>query len=778
MEWIQTVLQWYFYLLVVGAVFFPISRKIFPRFFDKGYALSKAVAIVVLTYTSFILGVFKLVSFTQTSIYIIVIVFALANYFILFRDFQLKNLITTRLPKPSRKNKSKKNLPIPRPGFSWSFISIILFEEVIFLASLLFLAFIRGQEPSVHGLEKFMDFGFMNSILRSKYFPPLDMWLSADPDKPLGYPINYYYFGHLSGAYLIKLTGEIPAVGYNLVLATIFAQSMTMSFSIVANIINIAGVFRSSRIRKIKVIFFGILGSFLVNLAGNLHTIYVFTKGYENEKPVPFWEIFLPLKEIFFMSTGVDDTVGFKWFTQSKYWYPNATRFIPFTIHEFPSYSYVVADLHGHVFDIPFVLLTIALLFSIYLSARRVESEGDMRILKSRSKKIQVSTHLEIAYMHLANYLLPATVFLGFLTAVHYMTNAFDGPIYMLLSWVVFFILFSFTIRFFLFAGITLLTFVIFSLPFSRYFVPFVSGIGVNCSRDFLVNMKKLGPFMFEAGKCQASPIWMIFTLWGFFFISFAILYVAVRLTKKITLVDSFIFILFSVGTFLLIVPEFFYIKDIYPDHFRANTMFKLGYQAYIMMSIGATYVLYRISMLERLYRYIFKTIFVVMFFLLLIYPFFSFPSYYGTLKKPVQLDGIEWLRLQYPEDYEIVNYFNSTVKGQPVILEAQGDSYTDYERVSAYTGMPTVAGWWVHEWLWRGSADVVGKRIPDVVAMYENEDAALTVQLLKKYHVEYVVVSSQERTKYPQLKEVKFSQLGKKVFESTNQRGAVYKVN
>jgi len=45
----------------------------------------------------------------------------------------------------------------------------------------------------------------------------------------------------------------------------------------------------------------------------------------------------------------------------------------------------------------------------------------------------------------------------------------------------------------------------------------------------------------------------------------------------------------------------------------------------------------------------------------------------------------------------------------------------------SAYTGLPTIAGWWVHEWLWRGSSDVVGIIIPDIVNIYESDDIQLT---------------------------------------------------
>ena len=108
--------------------------------------------------------------------------------------------------------------------------------------------------------------------------------------------------------------------------------------------------------------------------------IYLFTKGYPNEQPVPFWGIFQNWGEIQkTMETNhvwlVDALV-----LNSKYWYPNATRFIPFTIHEFPSYSYVVADLHGHVFDIPFVLLTLALLFILFIRMGVPKLHGNKKL--------------------------------------------------------------------------------------------------------------------------------------------------------------------------------------------------------------------------------------------------------------------------------------------------------------------------------------------------------------------------------------------------------------
>ena len=46
----------------------------------------------------------------------------------------------------------------------------------------------------------------------------------------------------------------------------------------------------------------------------------------------------------------------------------------------------------------------------------------------------------------------------------------------------------------------------------------------------------------------------------------------------------------------LLVIPEVLYVKDIYTTHQRANTMFKLTYQAFIMMSLVFGWVVSKLS--------------------------------------------------------------------------------------------------------------------------------------------------------------------------------------
>ncbi len=859
MNWIATTFIWYTFLLALGLIFYPLTRRLFAFFFDHGYPFSKTIGILLISYTSYLLGTLNIIRFNQFTIYIILAGLILVNMYFLWKDKLRKTIFL-----------------IPKSKALYFII-----EELLFLVALFFLTYIRGQEPSIHDLEKFMDFGFINSILHSVHFPPLDMWYSAGPNvhgvqHPQGFPINYYYFGHLTGAVLIKLTGVSPYIGYNLILATIFAQGVTLTFSLVANIVMIA----EGKIKKhtpfLKIICYGLLGSILLNLAGNFHTIYLFTKGYPNESAIPFWKI-----------------LGH--FNPAAYWYPNATRFIPFTIHEFPSYSYVVADLHGHVLDIPFVLLTLAVLLHLFYTKHIfikevLEKKGTKKLKKNwLLPSILLSNILSNKYLLFSNDSV-VSVFLGFMLAVHYMTNAFDGGIYLLLSLIVFLIVYKLTSKFIIQIVLLIVFFLIFSFPFTSHFSLFVSGIGVNCvPKSFFdhtpkvngVVKTKLGPFLFEKGNCQKSPFWMLFILWGFFWTNMIFLMMfQIRKFKNIScfqrilryahivklkknqsqkrekkqidfsskiIMDKFMLLLFIFGTALIIIPEFFYVKDIYDHDFRANTMFKLGYQAYIIMSLASIYVIYRLKQMtysqqsyvnffigEIVLQYItvvlfpvtlrhthigffiewlflipFLTLiyFLIIFYkqwiiivgfigiylvtnavsLILLYPLMAFPFYYHniTLSSHIKqirnihtdIDGSSWLKIQNNEAFEIINFINLHIKNQSVILEAQGDSYTDLNVISAYTGNPTLAGWWVHEWLWRGSADVVGKRITDINAIYQSSDLKLTKSLIKKYHIQYVVVSPVERKKYSEIDESKFNKLGKKMFETKSKFGALYQI-
>lgn len=707
---IPVILIWWLVFLVFGAICFPLTHALFKNFRDAGYIFSKTLGIGLVSYLVFLLAVTKIFPFSTASIVFSAFCLLILNVFIFLRNKLFLNY--------------RDILPM------------VLLEEVLFLTGIFIWAFIRGHEPNINGLEKFMDFGFINSILKSTNFPPTDMWFPP-------FSINYYYFGHFITALLTKVS-QIPSnISYNLMLATLFSITFVSSFSIGSNLF-------FARQKKIRAsIISGILTAFLVTLAGNLHTLYAFFSAYvPADNPVPFWQlVFQPLT---LFSNG--------------YWYPNATRFIPFTIHEFPIYSFVVADLHGHVLDIPFVLLTIALLASFVFN-----------------KTLSVARVL----------------LLSLLLSIMYTTNAWDGAIYMLLSALcVVFIVFSNTTlknkgnmlfqiykklaqsftNLLQYITILIAGFVIFSLPFNFYFKPFVSGIGILCAPKFLTDIKTFGPLLFEADHCTRSPLWMLVILYGLFYFFVAVFLVYIFKKRQELKASSSIFLIFLIflSTVLIIIPEVIYVKDIYPQHYRANTMFKLTYQAFIMLSLVSAYtIIYTIKKINSFVLYIPVALLLTIVF---IYPWFAVFSYYGNLKTYQGLDGTAYLKNRLQDDYQTIQWLNNNIKKSVVVLEANGDSYTDYARISANTGNPTILGWLVHEWLWRGSYEVPAPRIDEVKQIYESKDINLTKALLKKYNVSYVYVGGLEREKFQFLFEEKFETLGDVVFFSGNSN--LYKIN
>ena len=223
---------------------------------------------------------------------------------------------------------------------------------------------------------------------------------------------------------LTKLSGIPSNITYNLLLGTVAGLCMTASFSLALNLLH--GLYNVKRV-FVKIGLGALLAAALVTFGGNLHTIYTLYPAYENEKPVPFWTLGGPLlSTIGQNSDNATPTVTNKYLNivpslstfPNEYWYPNATRYIFNTIHEFPIYSWVVADLHGHVLDIPFVLLTIAMLYSLFT----LTSIKDFSAIHAPYAK-RMPQFLRKSIQYLSFYDFHLVVFIGFLLAVMYKTN-------------------------------------------------------------------------------------------------------------------------------------------------------------------------------------------------------------------------------------------------------------------------------------------------------------------------------------------------------------------
>ncbi len=700
MENISYTLIWWIWLILIGLISIPLSSVLFNRFFDKGYGLTKIVTILFTSYFVFFFSTLKMLPFSRMILFLTIIIYGGLNLWLYSKN---KNSINT---------------------FFKKMFGLLIFEEVLFSAGLFMWAFVRAHQPDINGLEKLMDFGFVNTILRSVYLPPIDMWAS-------GLSINYYWYGHYITAYLTKLINVPSGNAYNLMLGTILGLSLTASFSIVS-----ALLWNSFRKKfKTAVVVGGLLSAILMNFAGNFHT--------------PFY----------ILKNGVD-----------KYWYPDATRFIGYnpdiddkTIHEFPIYSYVVSDLHAHLLNLPFVLLYLALLYSFVASINKSKKHDYPRYL---------SRFNNFRYFFLNNFS-GRLILIGFLLGVMFMTNAWDLANYLLVTG---FVLLFAKVKLRKIKSIPSNLLTITSIILTIIITALVSSI------PFLINFQSIAQGV-ETTHTK-TPLWQLAILWGFPATLTVIYYIWRNLTfKKFKKENLYISALICASWMLILIPELIYVKDIYSiTHYRANTMFKLTYQAYVMFYLSSGYI--AITFLKTTKYLIVKIIFILIFSgvfaAVLYYPFLAVKSYYGNVFDKTnlvkELSGDGWLKERYPDTFESILWLNSNIVGQPTILEAPGDSYTDYNVISSYTGLPTVSGWYVHEWLWRGSPDFPAGRVSDITQIYNTESPEVAKSLLKKYSVEYVVVGSFEKEKFPDLIEDKFTMLGRVVF--ANQTSRIYSVD
>ena len=94
-------------------------------------------------------------------------------------------------------------------------------------------------------------------------------------------------------------------------------------------------------------------------------------------------------------------------------------------------------------------------------------------------------------------------------------------------------------------------------------------------------------------------------------------------------------------------------------------------------------------------------------------------------------------------------------------------------------TGLPTVLGWYVHEWLWRNDTGDLNQKSADIQSIYTSSDKALVKFLIDKYEISYIVVGSKEFEKYgDKLNEELLLEIGEKVFQSGNSSTYILKVD
>ena len=721
---VWTFWTWYLLALVLGAAAMPLTGRLFRRFQDRGWMFSKVTAIAVSGFLTWFLVAVKIIKFTTMTCIVVTLVCAAASLILYCRE--------------------------QKAGFEcipFAHLDLVYAEELLFFTAFLLWTYFAGFHPAAYGTEKFMDYGFMEAMMRSKTLPATDLWYSQGK-------INYYYGGQYFAVFLTKLSGAKVELTYNLMRTFVAGLAFAMPFSLVHQMVTD----RLGRIRtgwkKALPSITGILAGISVSIAGNMHYVVY-------GQIIPFIQK-LKGEEV------------------SSYWFPDATRYIGFnpdvedkTIHEFPCYSFVLGDLHAHVVDIMFVLLLLGLLYAWMKKVRTTELSGESMSRREFWKK---------------QLLMPQLLAAGALLGMFHWTNYWDFVIYFVVT-----------------CGAALFMNIIGQKGKIRWVLGVTAAQAVEILTLATVIIL---PFTLQfdtsnmvqgiaLAKHHSLPHQLL-VLWGLPGI-LTILFVVSLLIEKlrgaeqkslyhlltsIRLPDLFAVLMGLCAIGLVLIPELVYVRDIYENgNARANTMFKLTYQAYIMFGMTMIYAIFRLLVIGK--NKILKVLaFIGLFLFVWTCGYFgnSVHSWFGTVWKSSQYKGLNataFLETDFPEDVNGIRWLKENISDAPVVLEANGDSYSEYERVSAMTGLPTIMGWYVHEWLWRGDLADLNAKIEEIKEIYTSTDETRVKELLDEYNVSYIFVGSCERNKYgADLNNDLLKGLGEVVFQDSEYPTYIVKIN
>lgn len=721
---VWTFLTWWLLAGVMGMAAMPLTGLLFREFDDKGWMFSKIVAIVVTGFLTWFLTAVKLLKFTTSAC--VGVSLACGLLFLLLGKAQYK--------------KGIECLPI-------NHLELVYWEEVLFLAFFLLWTYLAGFHPAAYGTEKFMDYGFMEAMMRSTTLPAVDLWYSEGT-------INYYYGGQYFAVFLTKLTGTKVELTYNLMRTFVAGLAFVLPYSLVYQMAKdrmgkkaAGAVGWKKAVPQIS----GILAGLSVSIAGNMHYVY-----YGQIRP---W-----LQKL----TGQEP---------DSYWFPDATRYIGFnpdvedkTIHEFPCYSFVLGDLHAHVVNIMFVLLLLGLLYAwVKMVRKRTYDTGEP------GTKVFWEKHL----------LMPQILFAAVLLGMFRWTNYWDFVIYFVVT-----------------GGVVLFTNIVLMKGQGKWVIGVtaaqaaeVLAIGTIVILPFTLNFETMVQGVAVAQNHSLPHQLLI--LWGLPVILTVIFVISLlaeklggvknktiyKFMKSLKLPDLFAMVMGLCAIGLVLIPELVYVRDIYENgNARANTMFKLTYQAYIMFGMTMAYIIFRMLVIS--YRKFLKAAAgIALVCLIWTFGYFgnSVDSWFGEVKDPSKYQGLNataFLETDFPEDAAGIRWLKKNIKGSPVVLEANGDSYTQYERVSAMTGLPTVLGWYVHEWLWRNDVADLNTKSGDIELIYTSKDEKQVKELLEKYNISYIFTGACEREKYGEnLNNDLLSGLGETVFRDLNSGTYIVKI-
>jgi YYY domain-containing protein len=760
---IAAVVVWWLLIWLLGVLAFPITRLALSGLKRGIYPLSRLIGLLIVAWGSWMAGSLG-VPVSRLTIAGVVMLLALVSATIAWRDW-----VEIKVWWADHKRE-------------------VLWVEALALAFFLFDLAVRYGNPDLwhpsKGGEKPMDFSYLNAVLKSTLFPPYDPWFSG------GY-INYYYFGFVLVGMPIKLLGLIPTVAYNLVIPTWFSLLGLAAYGVGGGLVD---SLRPQHDSGVNPRLAGTAAAIGLVVLGNMGTARMLYDGWKrigtpvDAEPagglVGAWEAL--------QGAGKFVTLQEQMPYATDSWYWNPSRAIapgegeagPIT--EFPYFTFLYADLHAHMINLPFTVLTLGWGLSWLVEARRRKRRW-------------------------LDWLLAA--FIGGLAfGVLRPTNTWDFPVYWSLGALALAgaawlrhpkldgrLLLEFVISAAVLFGLALLLF----RPYDQWY-----GQGYNAvdfwkgSRTGLVDYLTVhGAFLFVVvcWMTWETRQWMAQTplsalnrlrpalglllalvagiLAGILVIT-ALGYAIAPLVIPLMLWAGLLFlrpgmplgkravlVMLMTALALTFVVEVVVLRG---DISRMNTVFKFYLQVWTLLALSAgaalAWIMAELDQWAELWRGLWTAGIWLVVGAAALYPLLATPAKIGdrmASDAPHTLDGMRFMQNavyydlgdSFPllQDDHAIQWMQDHVAGSPVIVEANIPEYRWGNRFTVYTGLPGVLGWNWHQRQQRvvnGDAAVT-ERADAITRFYLTQSPAEAMQFLHTYNVSYVIVGRLEHLYY-----------------------------
>jgi len=765
------VLAFWATALVVGAFGFPIAAALLRRLPDAGAGLSFPLGLLFASYGYFILRVLDLLPPGRGGFVAAVALLGLVSATAAGRDRWLS--VTWW--------RAWRGVVIAAALFTFAFFSYVAF---------------RSYNAEIGGTEQPMDLMYLNATMTAEEYPPHDPWLA-------GQRASYYYFGYLQSGLLTSVAGVPPSTGYNLSLAYTFAAAATGAASLAYALAR--WMLRAGR-RRTWPIAAGALAVVLLLFAGSLSALFEWPAAHGH------------------YDRGLYQAFGVEWMlpcepgqtenceldSPTQHWYPDeywfwweGSRIIPGTITEFPFFSFLLGDLHPHVMSLPLVLLALGaaaatwrgrsiltwrthlgapfpgLAFAVLLGALAFQNTWDV-----------ITFSLAVLLAIFARNLRQQPALQAATAAVGYTAPAGAVAVLLYLPWLLDFssqagglkpyvgagttpahLLLQFGAV--LAAGATVAAWAIrrmsssfaVNVALSTAWIPLVPFLGwillasIDGTLDDGVDARGASGWL-SAG-IYAGLVWLL---------SFAA--VASVLQRRAVAVPA---AMAATGALLLYGSEFFVIKDVFYGGLpRLNTIFKLSYQAWILLAVagGAGMAVLLASVRSQRWAPFAAAPPGVLVLLALVYPLLAAFNRTEGFERDTAIDGLAALQLVDPGEYELARWVATSTPRDAVIIEASGrrwqpaaggpvvidagSDYSDSGRIASRTGRATPIGWFSHEIQWRGdnaaNAAEFARRQEMVDSAYISGDPERVIEIMRSFGAEYLVVGRVELSRYPGL--------------------------